>query len=83
MRIKGSLSKGLLISLAVSLIPVAAVSAPKVTPGSTCKILSQKVIYLNKTYTCIKSGKKLIWSRGVALSKPAAEPVATFVFFAR
>ncbi len=77
MRIKGSLSKGLLISLAVSLIPVAAVSAPKVTPGSTCKILSQKVIYLNKTYTCIKSGKKLIWSRGVALSKPAAEPVAT------
>jgi hypothetical protein len=71
MRIKGSLSKGLLISLAIALIPVAAVSAPKVTPGSTCKILSQKIVYLNKTYTCVKSGKKLVWNKGVVLKVAA------------
>jgi hypothetical protein len=33
MRIKGSLSKVLLIAVAVSLIPVTAFSAPKITPG--------------------------------------------------
>ena len=44
-----------------SLIPVSALAAQKITPGSTCKVLNQKVVYLNKTYTCIKSGKKLLW----------------------
>ena len=46
MQIRGSLTKGLLIALAVALIPVAAVSAQKVTPGSTCKVLKQKVVGL-------------------------------------
>jgi len=69
MRIRGSLARGLLISLAVALIPVAAVSAQKITPGSTCKVLNQKVVYQNKTYTCTKSGKKLFWNKGVAIVK--------------
>ena len=75
MRFKGSLARGLLISLAVALIPVAAVSAQKINPGSTCKVLNQKVVYQNKTYTCIKSGKKLVWNKGVAVKKPT--PTAT------
>jgi hypothetical protein len=75
MRFQGSLARGLLISLAVALIPVAAVSAQKITPGSTCKVLNQKVVYQNKTYTCIKSGKKLVWNKGVAVKKPT--PTAT------
>jgi len=74
MRIRGSLSKGLLIALAISLIPVAAVSAQKITPGSTCKVLKQKVVYLKKTYTCTKSGKKLIWSIGVTVT-PTPTPI--------
>jgi len=73
MRIKGSLSKGLLISLAFALIPVAAISAQKVTPGSTCKVLNQRVNYLSKTYTCVKSGKKLVWNKGV-VQKAAVTP---------
>jgi M6 family metalloprotease-like protein len=32
--------------------------------------LNQKVIYQNKTYSCIKSGKKLVWNKGVAVVKP-------------
>ena len=76
MRIRGSLSKGLLIALALSMIPEAAVSAQKITPGSACKTLNQKVVYLNKTYTCIKSGKKLIWNKGVAVKKPTPTPTA-------
>lgn len=70
MRIRGSLSKGLLIALAITLIPVSAISAEKISPGSACKVLNQKTIYSNKTYTCIKSGKKLVWNNGVAVKKP-------------
>jgi M6 family metalloprotease-like protein len=74
MRFKASLAKGLLIALAISLIPVFASSATKVTPGSKCKVQKQKVDYQNKTYTCIKSGKKLVWNKGVMIVKPAPAP---------
>lgn len=74
MRIKGSLLKGSLIALAITLIPVSAISAQKITPGSTCKVLNQKVVYQNKTYTCIKSGKKLVWNKGVTVVKTASTP---------
>jgi hypothetical protein len=43
MRIKGSAAKAFLIALAVVLIPVTAVSAQKITPGTACKVLNQKV----------------------------------------
>jgi M6 family metalloprotease-like protein len=75
MRIKGSLTKGLLIALAITLIPEAADSAQKITPGSTCKVLKQKVVYLKKTYTCTQSGKKLVWNKGVVIkSTPTPTP---------
>jgi hypothetical protein len=75
MKIKARFFKGLLFALSLALIPVAAVSAQKITPGSACKTVNQKATYSNKTYTCIKSGKKLIWNRGVAVKK--VTPVAT------
>ena len=77
MRIKGSLAKGLLAALILTLVPITAFSAQKITPGSTCKVLNQKVFYLKKTYTCTKSGKKLIWNKGVvikAVVKPTPSP---------
>jgi M6 family metalloprotease-like protein len=74
---KGSLAKGLIVGLAVVLIPVTAVSAQKITPGSTCKVLKQKVVSQKKTYTCIKSGKKLIWNKGVVVVKPTPVPTTT------
>jgi len=77
MRLSGTLAKGVLIALAFALIPVPAVSVQKITPGSTCKVLSQKVVYQNKTYSCIKSGKKLVWNKGVAVVKPTPTPTPT------
>lgn len=75
MRIRGSLTKGLLIALVLSLIPVAAISAQKVNPGSICKVYKQKITYQNKVYTCIKSGKKLVWNKGVLInSTPTTSP---------
>jgi len=65
MRIKGSLAKNLLVGLSLALIPVTSVSAQTVTSGATCKIYKQKFVIKNKTYACIKSGKKLVWSKGV------------------
>ena len=77
MRIKGSLAKGFLIALAISLIPVAATSAQKVTAGSKCKVFKQKVTHQSKVYTCIKSGKKLVWNKGVVIVKPTPTPTPT------
>lgn len=57
-----------------SFIPVSATSAQKVTPGSACKILKQKIVNLNLTYTCIKSGKKLVWDKGVEIKKLEPNP---------
>ncbi|CAB4336843.1 unannotated protein [freshwater metagenome] len=74
MGIKGKFFKGLLIVLVLALIPVAALSAQKVTPGSACKTVNQKVKYLNKTYTCIKSGKKYVWNKGAATATPTPTP---------
>jgi M6 family metalloprotease-like protein len=51
--------------------------AQNITPGSTCKVHKQKVTNQNKVYTCIKSGKKLVWNKGVVTVKPDPLPVAT------
>lgn len=62
-----ALSKALLIALGFSLIPASAVSATKISAGAVCKTLKQQVIYQNKTFSCVKSGKKLVWNKGVAI----------------
>jgi len=77
MRIKGSLLKGLLIALMISLIPLVAFSAQKISSGSICKVYKQKVTHQNKVYTCIKSGKKLIWNKGIEVVKPSPAPTVT------
>ena len=71
---KSVYSKVLLIVLALALIPVSALSAQKITPGTSCKVLNQKVVYQKKTYTCVKSGKKLVWNKGVVVKKPTPTP---------
>jgi hypothetical protein len=70
MRIKRSLAKGVLLALGTALIPVTAGAAENVTPSGACKVWKQKVVSEDKTYTCMKSGKKLIWNKGVVVVKP-------------
>ena len=77
MAIKHTFLKALLIVLMLALIPVSAISAQKITPGATCKSVNQKSVYMNKTYTCIKSGKKLVWNKGVAVAASNPTPTAT------
>jgi len=63
------------IALIISLVPLSAFSAQKVTAGAACKTLNSKATANNKTYTCIKSGKKLVWNKGIPIK--AASPSLT------
>jgi hypothetical protein len=65
---------GLVAVLSLSLI-TAQLSVAAVTPGAKCSKVGATSIYNGKKYTCVKSGKKLVWNKGVATAKPV--PVAT------
>jgi hypothetical protein len=45
-----------------------------VKAGSTCQKVGKTSVSNDKKFTCIKSGKKLVWNKGVAIAKPAASP---------
>ena len=62
-------------ALVLAVLPNSAFSAPKIVAGTACKTFNAKVTVNNKTYTCIKSGKKLVWNKGVAVK--TAAPVTT------
>jgi len=71
--IKRSLSLLLVTALCVVAIPDA--NAVTVKAGAKCAKIKATSIVKSKKFTCIKSGKKLIWNQGVAI-KPAAKPSA-------
>ena len=52
--------------LALTLSSSTAYSATKA--GAKCTKIGIKSTFGNKTFTCIKSGKKLVWSKGVTVS---------------
>jgi len=66
-----------LLSLALVATMAQAATAPKA--GSACKTAGQTITAGGKKYTCIKSGKKLVWNKGVAVPAPvpSATPTAT------
>jgi len=47
-------------------------SQAAVKAGDTCKKAGVKSVAAGKTFTCIKSGKKFVWDKGVAVTKPSA-----------
>lgn len=65
----------LYFSLIASLVSSPAMAAVKA--GSTCSKLNATSIVASFKYTCIKSGKKLVWSRGTLQSIPSPTPSAT------
>ena len=54
------------------LVPTSANAVVKT--GSACTKLGAKTVVGGKTYTCIKSGKKLVWSKGVSVKTPTVSP---------
>ncbi len=62
----------MLLTGVLVLVGVQALAAtPTIKAGSTCTKLGTKTTSNALTYTCIKSGKKLVWSAGVPVA-PAA-----------
>lgn len=59
---------GLPLLLAISLIPAYSAAPPKA--GSVCSKQGATQIYQSKKFTCIKSGKKLVWDKGVVIKTP-------------
>lgn len=52
-------------------------SATPAKPGSSCTKAGATQKYKSKVYTCIKSGKKLLWSKGVPVAKSQPTPTPT------
>jgi len=69
------LISALIASLSLPLVPASAA----VKAGSVCKKAGITSVVSSKTYTCIKSGKKLVWNKGVTKSTKAI-PVAPTSF---
>ncbi|MEO0016648.1 MAG: hypothetical protein RL589_1129 [Actinomycetota bacterium] len=70
------LMKKILLSLTLVFALVAPMSATAaIKAGTSCKKVGQTSTYAGKKYTCVKSGKKLVWNKGVTIAKPT--PVAT------
>jgi len=62
-----------LVALIIPMVLVASNSYAAVKAGSACSKVGIKSVSAGKTYTCVKSGKKLVWDKGVLT--PAAKPV--------
>lgn len=68
--------KKILLALALVFALVAPLNASAaIKAGASCKKAGQTSTVVGKKYTCIKSGKKLVWNKGVSIAKP--KPVAT------
>ena len=67
---------GLLATLSFSMINIQ-LSQAAVTPGTKCSKLGMISTYNGKKYTCIKSGTKLVWNKGVAIPKPAPVQISS------
>ena len=68
----------LVLIFAISLTP-AINAAGAVKPGSSCAKLGSTSITAGKKFTCVKSGKKLVWDKGrvVLVAKPTPTPSPT------
>ena len=62
-----------IVSVAFLVTPLNAVAAVKA--GDSCKKAGTTATANGKKFTCIKSGKKFVWNKGVTVVKP--KPVAT------
>lgn len=57
--------------LAISLTGIAPADAAVVKAGAQCKKVGAIATVSGKKFTCIKTGAKLVWNKGVIIKKPA------------
>ena len=64
-----------LVVILALITPTNAIAATKA--GGVCKKAGQVSTVSGKRYTCVKSGNKLVWSKGVSVTKAKASPSPT------
>jgi hypothetical protein len=72
---KRVLASFLVIALCAAPIPQASAATAKA--GATCTKFKATSIVKGKKFTCIKSGKKLVWDKGVVVKASVAKPSPT------
>ena len=65
------------VALLIPMVLFASNSYAAVKAGSACNKVGAKSISAGKNYTCIKSGKKLVWNKGVVIPTPSPTPTPT------
>ena len=64
--------KVLAVLIAVSLLGIAPANAAVVKAGAKCSKYKATTTVNGMKYTCIKSGSKLVWSKGVTVKKASS-----------
>jgi len=67
------------IQIVIASLSLSLITAPSnaaVRTGSSCSKAGMKSVVSGLTYTCIKSGKKLVWDNGVVVVKYPAGPTS-------
>jgi M6 family metalloprotease-like protein len=70
-------NRTLILSVAVLSLALSPTSQAAVKAGATCTKVGATSLTATMKFTCIKSGKKLVWNKGVAITKPAPQPTAS------
>ena len=70
-------SLAFVIALAITGTSLTVPAFAAIKAGSKCTTKGQIATSQGKKFTCIKSGKTLIWNKGVAIVKPTPKPTAS------
>ena len=70
----------LILSLSIFTLLIPANAAAKA--GAKCSKAGITSVASGKTYTCVKSGKKLVWNKGVKVANPSPTTTPTVSKFA-
>jgi hypothetical protein len=63
-----------LVVVALCVVPLPQANAATAKAGASCPKLKATSIVKGKKFTCIKSGKKLIWDKGVVVKATVTKP---------
>ena len=74
------LSVGIAFTFALVLLPLIPTSTAAIKAGTACTKLNQTSVIGSMKYTCVKSGKELVWNQGVKI-KPNSNPTPNNVSF--
>ena len=71
-------SRNAFIAMAVSFsVAISSTAFAAVKPGSACSKIRSTSVLKGIKYTCIKSGRKLVWNKGSLIPVPKVTPSAT------